>query len=125
MDHMVLTVADIAATITFYSDVLGMISEVFHPSDGSIRHALTFGVQKINLHEATAPFRPHAAQPVPGSADLCFLSEQPLADWLRHLARQNVVVEEGPVKRTGATGPILSLYLRDPDGNLIEVSNKL
>lgn len=124
MDHLVLTVTDIAATIAFYSDVLGMASEVFQPSDGSTRHALRFGVQKINLHAAATPFVPHAAHPAPGSADLCFLSEQPLADWLRHLARRNVVVEDGPARRTGATGPILSLYFRDPDGNLIEVSNK-
>lgn len=125
LDHLVLTVADPKATVAFYCDVLGMVAEVFHPADGSTRTALTFGSQKINLHPAAAPFDPKAAQPLPGSADLCFLTEVPLADWEAHLARLGVAVIDGPVRRTGATGPILSLYLRDPDGNLIEVSNRL
>ena len=123
LDHLVLTVADITATLAFYCDVLGMQQEVFHPTDGSNRHALKFGAQKINLHAAANPFVPHAAHPAPGSADLCFLSDTPLADWQAHLKRTNIAIEQGPIERTGATGPILSLYVRDPDGNLIEISN--
>lgn len=123
LDHLVLTVANIDATLAFYTGVLGMAPEVFHPADGSTRHALRFGAQKINLHAAKAPFDPKAARPCPGSADLCFLSETPLADWQAHLQNRGVIIEEGPVKRTGATGPILSIYLRDPDDNLIEISN--
>lgn len=125
LDHLVLTVADMQATLWFYTEVLGMQAEVFHPADGSTRHALTFGVQKINLHPAAAPFDPKAAHPGPGTADLCFLTEWPLAEWQAHLAAHEVPVEEGPVPRTGATGPILSLYLRDPDGNLIEISTRV
>lgn len=125
LDHLVLTVADIAATVAFYQDVLGMRAEVFHPADGSTRTALRFGAQKINLHAAAAPFDPKAANPAPGSADLCFLSEAPLIEWQAHLAQAGISVVDGPVARTGATGPIVSLYLRDPDGNLIEVSNRV
>lgn len=123
LDHLVLTVADIAATLVFYTDVLGMQPDTFIPADGSARHALLFGAQKINLHPASGPFDPKAAQVMPGSADLCFLSDTPLASWQAHLAAQGVPVEAGPVRRTGARGPILSIYLRDPDGNLIEIAN--
>ena len=123
LDHLVLTVADIAASLAFYRDVLGMSPVAFTPDDGTTRWALTFGTQKINLHEAAAPFAPHAANPLPGSADLCFLTATSIADWQTHFARQGVAIVAGPVPRTGATGPILSLYVRDPDGNLIEVSN--
>lgn len=124
LDHLVLTVADIARTERFYRDVLGMRAEGFDAADGSRRHALVFGRQKINLHAAGAEFEPRATRPAPGSADLCFLSETPLAEWQAHLARAGVAVESGPVPRTGAAGPIVSLYLRDPDGNLIEISNQ-
>jgi len=124
LDHLVLTVADIDRTVAFYEQVLGMKVEVFHPSDGSTRTALTFGSQKINLHPAAKPFEPKADRPMPGSSDLCFLSDTPLAEWQAHIAESGVDVLEGPVGRTGATGPIVSLYLRDPDGNLIEVSNR-
>jgi catechol 2,3-dioxygenase-like lactoylglutathione lyase family enzyme len=124
LDHLVLTVADIAATCAFYRDVLGMTPEAFQPADGSTRWALKFGAQKINLHQSGAEFEPKAAQVQPGSADLCFLSETPLEDWQQHFAALGVRVELGPLPRSGATGPIRSLYLRDPDGNLIEVSNK-
>ena len=124
LDHLVLSVADIDATLAFYTQGLGMVAEVFHPSDGSVRHALKFGAQKINLHDAATPFTPHAAHPGPGTADLCFLSDKPLAGWLEHFAKAGITIEQGPVHRTGATGPILSLYVRDPDGNLIEVSNR-
>ena len=123
LDHLVLTVADIAATLIFYTDILGMTAQTFSPASGSPRHALRFGAQKINLHPALTPFEPKAAHPGPGTADLCFLSETPLADWQDHLAAKGVAILDGPVPRTGATGPIESLYLRDPDGNLIEISN--
>ncbi|WP_300515846.1 VOC family protein [Aliiroseovarius sp.] len=122
LDHLVLTVADIGETVAFYTRVLGMQAERFQSADGTTRMALAFGVQKINLHQAGAEFEPRAAMPGPGSADLCFLTETPLADWQVHFVAHGLEVEEGPVARTGATGPILSLYLRDPDGNLIEVS---
>ena len=125
LDHLVLTVADLAATLAFYETVLGMTAARFVPADGTERWALAFGGQKINLHLAGREFEPKAARPVPGSADLCFLSPTPVAVWLTHLAAQGVDVLEGPVKRTGAQGAILSLYVRDPDGNLIEISNQL
>ena len=122
LDHLVLTVADIEATARFYQTALGMRLESFVAADASTRYALRFGDQKINLHAAGAPFAPHAKTPYPGSADLCFLTETPLAAWQAHLESCGVQIEEGPVPRSGATGPILSLYLRDPDGNLIEIS---
>jgi catechol 2,3-dioxygenase-like lactoylglutathione lyase family enzyme len=125
LDHLVLTVADVAATRAFYCDVLGMEAEEFRPADGTVRWALKFGAQKINLHQSGAEFEPKAARVMAGSADLCFLSEVPVAEWLTHLAAKGIEIEEGPVRRTGATGPILSVYLRDPDGNLIEVSNRV
>ena len=122
LDHLVLTVRDIPATLAFYRDVLGMEPLTFTGADGTTRHALRFGAQKINLHQAGAEFSPRAADPRPGSADLCFLGDAPLADWQAHLAARGVAVEDGPVPRSGATGPITSLYLRDPDGNLIEIA---
>ena len=125
LDHLVLTVADVDQTVAYYEQVLGMKVEVFHPSDGSVRTALSFGTQKINLHPAAKPFEPKAAAPTPGSADLCFLSATPLTEWQVHFEAEGVDVLEGPVQRTGATGPIMSLYIRDPDGNLIQVSNPL
>jgi catechol 2,3-dioxygenase-like lactoylglutathione lyase family enzyme len=125
LDHLVLTVADIDATAGFYRDVLGMEAQRFTPADGTVRWALKFGAQKINLHQIGQEFEPKAKQATAGSADLCFLSDVPVADWQAHLADHGVKVIEGPVKRTGAQGPILSIYLRDPDGNLIEVSNRL
>ena len=125
LDHLVLTVADIDASIAFYEKGLGMSAERFSATDGTMRTALDFGRQKINLHQAGAEFAPHADKPTRGSADLCFLSAEPLADWQTHLENLGIAIEEGPVRRTGATGPILSLYLRDPDGNLIEISNPL
>ncbi len=124
LDHIVLTVGSIDETISFYRDVMGMQAQQFTPADGSPRWALTFGSQKINLHQAAAEFEPKAARPAPGSADLCFLSDVPLSDWIAHLRDHSITVEEGPVARTGATGPIRSIYLRDPDGNLLEISNK-
>lgn len=122
LDHLVLTVRDISATLAFYTHVLGMRSEPFQPASGPVRQALKFGSQKINLHQAGQEFLPKATAAAPGTADLCFLSDRPLTDWLDHLETCKVAVEDGPVRRTGATGPILSLYVYDPDGNLIEIS---
>lgn len=119
LDHLVLTVGDIDATIDFYVHVLGMEAVSF----GAGRRALAFGQQKINLHPAAAPLRPHATQPTPGSADLCLITRSPIIDVIAHLQRCGVDIETGPVPRTGALGPITSVYFRDPDGNLIEVSN--
>ena len=119
LDHLVLTVADIDATVRFYVDVLGMEKAVF----GEGRVALTFGRQKINLHRKGAEFEPKAHLPTPGSADLCFIAETPLEQVIAELRARNVAIELGPVERTGATGRMISVYLRDPDGNLIEISN--
>jgi len=121
LDHLVLTVADVEATCRFYSRVLGMEVVTF----GQGRKALQFGSQKINLHQQGREFEPKAARPTPGSADLCFLTSVPLADVVAHLRSAGVPIVEGPVQRTGATGPILSVYFRDPDGNLVEVANRL
>lgn len=120
LDHLVLTVRDIDATASFYSRVLGM--ETLTSGDG--RKALSFGEQKINLHQHGNEFEPHAQRPTPGSADLCFLTSVPLADVVKHLAACAVALVAGPVQRHGATGPMLSVYFRDPDMNLIEVSNR-
>lgn len=119
LDHLVLTVADVAASSAFYVRVLGMRPVTF----GQGRHALEFGGSKINLHPAAQPIRPHARHPTPGSADLCFLAGEPVAEVVRHLQRCGVAIDEGPVPRTGARGPITSVYFRDPDGNLIEVAS--
>ena len=124
LDHLVLTVRDIDQTLGFYCDALGMAKEVFHPADGSTRIALKFAEQKINLHIAGAEFEPKSRVPTPGSADLCFLTDATLADWQTTLTRHGIPVEQGPVARTGTTGPIISIYIRDPDGNLIELSQR-
>ncbi|MEX0730990.1 MAG: VOC family protein [Aquisalimonadaceae bacterium] len=118
LDHLVLTVRDVEATIAFYVNVLGMEPVTF----GANRKALAFGQQKINLHPADAPFKPHAAEAVPGSADLCLITATPIGEVVAHLEQTDVTLEVGPVGRTGALGPITSVYFRDPDGNLIEVS---
>jgi catechol 2,3-dioxygenase-like lactoylglutathione lyase family enzyme len=118
LDHLVLTVCDLGATARFYVEGLGMELREFE--DG--RKALHFGDQKINLHVAGREFEPKAAHPMPGSADLCFLTERPLADIGRHLQALGHSIIEGPVARTGAAGPITSIYTRDPDGNLIEIA---
>lgn len=118
LDHLVLTVRDIAATCDFYQRVLGMEVITF----GDQRKALLFGGQKINLHEKDKEFEPKAHAPTCGSADLCFIAATPL-EQVRRLRAQRVDIIEGPVARTGATGSITSLYFRDPDLNLIEVSN--
>ena len=122
LDHLVLTVSDIQTTVAFYQNVLGMQAESFSPADGSSRWALRFGAQKINLHPAGQEFDPKANTPTPGSADLCFLTTASLEDWIEHLETLSIAILEGPIARTGASGPILSLYIRDPDQNLIEIS---
>ena len=120
LDHFVLTVADPEATVAFY-ERLGMHREEF--DDG--RLAVRFGDQKINLHQAGRPIQPHARRPTPGSADVCLLVEGTLDEVERELERAGVVFELGPVPRTGAMGPLRSLYLRDPDGNLVELSEHI
>ena len=119
LDHLVLTVASIDATVRFYTQVLGMTAVIF----GAGRTALTFGTSKINLHEAGREFEPKALRPTPGSADLCFIVDDDIRELITELTGAGIAIEEGPVERTGATGPILSCYLRDPDQNLIELSN--
>jgi catechol 2,3-dioxygenase-like lactoylglutathione lyase family enzyme len=119
LDHVVLTVEDIDATLSFYSKVLGMVPITF----GEGRKALAFGAQKINLHHAGREFLPRAKRPTPGSADVCFITTMPLDVAMLHVRSCGVTIEEGPVDKTGATGPIRSFYFRDPDGNLLEVSN--
>jgi catechol 2,3-dioxygenase-like lactoylglutathione lyase family enzyme len=121
LDHLVLTVKDIAASCHFYSSVLGMEVVTFNGG----RKALSFGSQKINLHQQGHEFEPKAERATPGSADLCFVTSVPLAQVMQHLEACGVVLLEGPVRRTGATGPLLSIYFRDPDLNLIEVANRL
>ncbi len=121
LDHLVLTVADVDATCEFYARVLGMQPVTF----GNGRRALAFGAQKINLHQAGREFEPKAARPTPGSADLCLIADAPLDVVTAHLRECGVAIVEGPVQRTGATGAIMSVYFRDPDRNLIEVSNYL
>lgn len=118
LDHLVPTVHSIEATCAFYAGVLGMEVVTF----GEGRKALMFGSQKINLHERGKEFKPKAGQPTPGSADLCFITDAPLSEVIEHLNTLGVPILEGPVVRTGAVGPIQSVYFRDPDGNLIEVS---
>ena len=120
LDHLVLTVADPDATVAFYES-LGMRREVF----GEGRLALRFGEQKINLHTAGAEFEPHARRPVAGSGDFCLLIEGRLEDAERDLRTAGIAIELGPIERTGATRRIRSLYVRDPDGNLVELSEPL
>ncbi|MFP3968298.1 VOC family protein [Actinomadura fulvescens] len=119
IDHLVLTVADLDAAIDFYTRVLGMEAVSF----GDGRQALAFGHSKINLHRAGHEFEPKAEHALPGTADLCLIAATPIEQVVEELTEHGVPIEEGPVERTGATGPLLSVYLRDPDRNLIEISN--
>lgn len=119
IDHIVLTVASVDATIEFYSRVLGMVPITFAGG----RRGLGFGTQKINLHPAAKPYPEKAKAPTPGSGDFCMITKTPIADVIAHFKTENVAVELGPVSKTGATGQLSSIYFRDPDGNLLEVSN--
>ncbi|WP_280151405.1 VOC family protein [Piscinibacter sp. XHJ-5] len=121
LDHLVLTTVDRDACIDFYTRVLGMALESF----GANRTALRFGRQKINLHERGREFEPKAHLPVPGALDLCFIADRPLEQVVAHLRACDWPIVEGPVERTGATQKILSVYVRDPDLNLIEISQPL
>lgn len=121
LDHLVLTVSDLDRTCAFYSEVLGMEIQT---SDTN-RTSLHFGTAKINLHKFGAEFAPHALRPTPGSADICLLTRTPIEKVMEHLVHHQVDIIEGPVKRTGAAGTLLSVYFRDPDGNLLEVANTI
>jgi catechol 2,3-dioxygenase-like lactoylglutathione lyase family enzyme len=119
IDHLVLTVNDIDTTVDFYTRVLGLEVVTF----GEGRKALVFGRQKFNLHQKGKEFEPKAAAPTTGAIDLCLISGTPLKDVISELNQADIPIEQGPVGRTGATGPIQSIYIRDPDLNLIEISN--
>jgi len=120
IDHVVLTVGHIDRTIAFYERALGMRAVTF----GEGRRALAFGEQKLNLHQAGREFKPNARIATAGSADICFRTDVPLDDVVAHLRREGITIELGPVAKTGARGPLRSVYFRDPDGNLIEVANE-
>ena len=122
VDHFVLTVQDIDETAQFYSSVLGMRIESFK-SGGVHRTALRFGDQKINLHQLGNVFKPGAERALPGSGDFCLISDTPVSQIANELDDLGIPIVEGPVRRTGATGPLDSIYIRDPDKNLIEISN--
>ncbi|HEY2627998.1 MAG TPA: VOC family protein [Usitatibacter sp.] len=119
IDHIVLTAHDVDRTIEFYSRVMGMEPITFAGG----RRGLAFGRQKINLHQAGREYEPKALKPVPGALDLCFITETPLDDVIARLKENGIVIVDGPVPKTGALGAMMSVYFRDPDGNLIEVSN--
>jgi catechol 2,3-dioxygenase-like lactoylglutathione lyase family enzyme len=119
IDHVVLTVQDIATSINFYSSILGMKEEMF----GAGRKALSFGKYKFNLHQLGQEFDLKAQYPTAGSLDICLISSTPIEEVVKFLKSKNIAIQEGPVTRTGATGKILSIYIRDPDLNLIEISN--
>ena len=119
IDHIVLTVFDLERTIDFYQRVLGMQPVTFAGG----RRGLAFGRQKLNLHQAGREFEPKALKPAPGAIDLCFIATTPLDEVIAVLRKDGVAIIDGPVPKTGALGPMMSVYFRDPDGNLIEVSN--
>ena len=126
IDHVVITVKDLNKTIDFYTNALGMKLEKFSSSlDDQIRYAVSFGSQKINIHEEKKSIKPNASNPCSGSMDICFISKNKINDWVHHLVKKGINIEIGPEKKTGALGPILSIYIRDPDFNLIEISNQL
>jgi catechol 2,3-dioxygenase-like lactoylglutathione lyase family enzyme len=119
IDHLVLTVFDVDRTLAFYEKVLGMEPVTFAGG----RRGLAFGQQKLNLHQAGREFEPKALRPAPGAIDLCLVTESPLAALIETLKAEGIVIIDGPVPKTGALGPMMSVYFRDPDGNLLEVSN--
>ena len=127
IDHVVITVKDLNKTIDFYTNILGMKLEEFSLSldNKQIRYAVSFGSQKINIHEEKKPIKPNALNPSSGSMDICFISKNKLNDWVHYLEKKGINIEIGPEKKNGALGPILSIYIRDPDFNLIEISNQL
>jgi len=122
IDHLVLTVDDIEATLAFYERALGLKRELFRGPDGQTRYALTLGRQKINLQDRSTETPTKARRPTFGSGDFCLIAAAPLDDVIAHLRAENVVIEAGPVPRRGALGPLRSIYFRDPDGNLVEVA---
>ena len=119
IDHIVITAFDVERSIDFYSKVMGMEPITFAGG----RRGLAFGKQKINVHQSGREYEPKALKPTPGSMDLCFITETPLEEVMARLKSNGVVIAQGPVEKTGALGPMMSVYFRDPDGNLIEVSN--
>lgn len=121
IDHIVLTVKSLKTSLEFYCSILGMIEVTF----GNGRKAILCGSQKINLHEVGNEFEPKALCPLPGSADICFITNMPLEEMVVKLKKHMIVIIEGPIERTGARGKIQSIYIRDPDQNLIEISNYL
>mgnify|MGYP003346932023 FL=1 len=127
IDHVVITVKDLNKTIDFYTNALGMKLEKFSSSldNNQIRFAVSFGSQKINIHEEIKPIKPNALNPSSGSMDICFISKNKINEWVHHLVKKGINIEIGPERKTGALGPILSIYVRDPDFNLIEISNQL
>ena len=127
IDHVVITVKDLNKTIDFYTNILGMKLEknLTSVDNNQIRYAVSFGSQKINIHEEKKPFKPNALNPSSGSMDICFISKNKINDWVNHLVKKGINIEIGPEKKTGALGTILSIYIRDPDFNLIEISNQL
>ncbi|MEM7194861.1 MAG: VOC family protein [Pseudomonadota bacterium] len=125
LDHLVLTVNHLQDTIDFYTCILGMKLVEFGDNNHNRRFSLQFGSQKINIHQRGQEFKPNARAAIPGSADICFLSDSAISDWQQLFERHDIPVEQGPVRRTGAVGDLISLYVRDPDGNLLEISNLL
>jgi len=119
LDHLVITASDLQVTIDFYTKVLGME----HVAFGDNLHAIHFGDQKFNIHDASTDVSPKAKNIVPGAADFCLISETPVSQVIQHLQDCGITVEQGPVMRSGAAGTLESVYFRDPDGNLVEVSN--
>ena len=127
IDHVVITSKDLNKTIDFYTNILGMRLEKFSSSlnINQIRYAVSFGSQKINIHEEKKPLKPNALNPYSGSMDICFISKNKINEWVHYLVKKGINIEIGPKKKTGALGPILSIYIRDPDFNLVEISNQL
>jgi Lactoylglutathione lyase and related lyases len=124
IDHVVLTSSNLENTLNFYCKVLGMnLKKDLIKEDGTVRYSLYFGKNKINIHELNNIFTPHARLVDTGTLDICFTSSKKISYWKSKLAKFNIEIIEGPVKRIGATSNLLSIYCKDPDGNLIEISN--